>query len=182
MATFTISDFTAKLKAGGARPNLFKVSIPTLPAGVSGASFTDFSFMCKGASLPGSTMGVISIPYQGRELKVAGDREFGQLVTTVINDEGFAFRNVFEKWVNALNTHQGNVSEVEIGDRTKYTADLTVTTMTKGGADDQVVNFIDCWPSIVSNIDLNWDSTNAIQEYTVTWEYEYYTHAAANII
>ena len=179
---FQVESFMSRLKGGGARPNLFQCSISSAPSIVSSSSFNSFSFMCKGAALPASTVGTIEVPYQGRALKIAGDREFAALSTTIINDEGFEQRNALEKWMNAFSSMKNNIATVKIGDRAKYTAEMSVTTFKKDGTEDQVVNYIDCWPSTVSTIDLSWDSTNAIQEYTVTWEYEYFTHAAANVL
>ena len=40
---------------------------------------------------------------------------------------------------------------------------------------------MNCWPANMSSIDLNWDSVNTIQEFTVDWQYDYYYHGQANI-
>ena len=48
-----------------------------------------------------STVGMINVPFRGRELKVAGERTFENWVVTVINDEDFKLRTAFEKWANA---------------------------------------------------------------------------------
>ena len=76
MAILGVDDFKAKLRGGGARPNLFKVTL-NFPA-YAQADLETTSFMCKGAQLPGSTMGVIIVPFRGRQLKMAGDRTFAE--------------------------------------------------------------------------------------------------------
>ena len=56
----TISQFKSKLAGGGARPNLFEVSIPSFPAGVDAGVWNSgddaeqglFKFLCKAAALP----------------------------------------------------------------------------------------------------------------------------------
>jgi len=51
MATYrTITGFKAALSGGGARPNLFEVSIPNFPVG--GWDDIEFNFMCKAALNP----------------------------------------------------------------------------------------------------------------------------------
>ena len=42
-------------------------------------------------------------------------------------------------------------------------------------------DFYNAWPSNVSAIDLNWDSVNTIQEFTIDWQYDYYLHGQAKI-
>ena len=39
-------------------------------------------------------------------------------------------------------------------------------------------DFIDCWPSAVDAMELNYDTTGAMEEFSVTWEYNYYTSTA----
>jgi hypothetical protein len=57
-----LDSFKAKLKGGGARPNLFKVNLP-FPA-ASGGSSELASFMIKGASLPASLIAPIEVPFR----------------------------------------------------------------------------------------------------------------------
>ena len=99
MATLrTLSNFKSKLQGGGARPNLFEVSIPTslLPQQdrVRGASWSDetFQFLCKATNLPASNTASIDVPFRGRTFKVAGDRTIDNWSVTVINDEDFILR------------------------------------------------------------------------------------------
>ena len=71
----TITDFKTALQGGGARPNLFEVDIPTIPAvatqGIDWDADT-FQFLCKAAwILPASNVAPIDVPFRGRTLKVA---------------------------------------------------------------------------------------------------------------
>ena len=61
----TLSKFQSKMAGGGARPNLFEVQIPNLPAAATTSNpkadwGTDvqenFSLLCKAAQLPASTV------------------------------------------------------------------------------------------------------------------------------
>jgi len=103
MAVLGVDDFKAKLRGGGARPNLFKATI-NFPGYANGdAELT--SFLCEAAQLPGSTFGIINVPFRGRILKLAGDRTFPEWTVTIINDTDFTVRNSFERWMNGINAH-----------------------------------------------------------------------------
>ena len=115
MATLrTLSNFKSKLQGGGARPNLFEVSIPNFPAAATGstpaASWNDetFQFLCKATNLPASNTASIDVPFRGRTFKVAGDRTIDNWTVTVINDEDFILRQAFEAWMNAITKLENN--------------------------------------------------------------------------
>ena len=181
MATFNVNEFTSKFKGGGARPNLFKVRLSSLPNAVSERNgVNDFEFFCKSVSgIPASTIGAIEVPYFCRTIKFAGDREIGELTTTIINEEDMQVRNILDSWVNGLNGMINNRAGSSLGTRTEFTTSLSLHTYRKVGVEDQKWVFEKCWPSMVSSIDLNWDSTNTLQEYTVTWQYDTYKHDKA---
>ena len=82
MAILGVDDFKSKLKGGGARANLFKATI-TYP-GYAGGDVELTSFLCEAAQLPGSTLGMIEVPFRGRRLKIAGDRTFESWTVTII--------------------------------------------------------------------------------------------------
>ena len=117
----TLSKFQSKLQGGGARPNLFEVSIPNLPDAAKNSTPAatwgseeqeDFTIMCKGAQLPASTIGSIDVPFRGRILKVAGDRTIENWSITVINDENFNIRNAMEAWMNSIAKLSNNTGAV----------------------------------------------------------------------
>ena len=60
MAVLGVDDFKAKIRGGGARPNLFQATI-NFPTYAGGSDETEVaSFLCEAAQLPGSTIGTIS--------------------------------------------------------------------------------------------------------------------------
>jgi len=165
-----IDNFKAKLTGGGARPNLFKV-ICNFPAEAEGDAELA-SFLIKGAGLPASVIAPIEVPYRGRKLKVAGDRTFEPWTITVINDEGFVIRNAFERWMNSINEHINNVGLINPND---YQTDMTVQQL---GKDDSVLKTIDLkgvFPTNLSQIELNYETNDTIEEYTVELQYQYWT-------
>ena len=122
MAILGVDDFKAKLKGGGARPNLFKATL-NFPA-YAGGDVELTSFMCKGAQLPASVIEPLPIPFRGRALQVAGDRPaFEPWTVTIINDTDFAVRNSMERWMNGINGHTANTGLTNPAD---YQADMLV--------------------------------------------------------
>jgi len=174
--TFAISEFTSRLAGDGARPNLFQCSMGGLPGGGS----DNFSFMVKSAQLPGSTLGIVPLFYQGREIKFAGNRTFADWTVTVINDEDFKIRNSIEKWMNSINSHDANIRNVASGvtspNNQKYTLNATVNQYSKDGTTPiKTYTFIGMFPVDLSPIDLDWGTNDTIEEFTVTFAYQYWT-------
>ena len=169
MAILGVDDFKAKLTGGGARPNLFKATI-NFPAYAGGDSeFT--SFMVKGAGLPASVIANIDIPFRGRQLKIAGDRTFEPWTITVINDAEMRVRNSFETWMNGINEHVNNTG---LQNPTDYQADMIVEQLGKDGSVTKTYTLRGAYPTNVSQIDLSYDTNDAIEEFTVEINYQYW--------
>ena len=100
----SISDFKGQLVGGGARPNLFEVQLANIPGVTNwqGDTATAFTYLCKAAQLPASTIANVDVPFRGRIFKVAGDRTIENWSITVINDEDFKIRNAFEEWMQLI--------------------------------------------------------------------------------
>ena len=179
---FTIDTFrTTALSAGGARANLFEVVISDIDANLmSAAGVKEFTFACKAAAIPAMAVGVVEVPYFGRVVKVPGNKTFDNWSVTIINDEGFAIRNGFEKWVASMGTHIGNVqSSASSALESGLYGSAEVTHFGKTGATDilAVYNFVNIFPVSVSEIALGWDANDAVEEFTVEFAYDYWTHA-----
>jgi hypothetical protein len=177
-----ISDFKGALIGGGARPNLFEVELTTLPAGISWDS-TNFSYMCKAATLPASNIANIDIPFRGRIFKVAGDRTIDPWTVTIINDEGFKLRNAFEEWADLIAKLDNNLGAT---DPEAYMVSAKVYQLGRGSTPNSKSNsgtansvlkeyeFFNIWPSTVAAIDLSYDSTDTIEEFTVDFQVQSY--------
>ena len=189
MATKSLSQFKTQLAGGGARPNLFEVSIPSFPAAVESDTWTNeyrktFKFLCKAAQLPASTVAPITVPFRGRQLKVAGDRTFADWTVTIINDEDFVLRTAFEKWADKIS----NLFDATgVTNPTSYMTNAFVKQLGRGnknfaednkGGESAVLRtykFYDIFPTNVSAIELSYDSTNTIEEFQVEFQVQYFT-------
>lgn len=164
---FNINEMRSQLTYGGARQNLFQVQINN-PANSAGDAKT--RFMCQAAQLPGSDLGVIPVFYFGRQMKLAGDRTFAEWTVTIINDEDFLIRNAMEEWSNAINRLQRNVREIN-----RYKSTGLVTQFGKDGSKLRTYEFNGIFPTNVSPIELDWSTTDQIELFQVTFQYDYWT-------
>ena len=177
---FEINKFrTNALNNSGARANLFDVTISG--ATIAGLTASEFNFSCKGAAIPPMAVGVIEVPYFGRTVKVPGNKTFDNWTTTVINDEGFEIRNAFEKWIAAMGTHEKNVSTIgggTTGGVTSLYGSASVSQYGKDGSTTalETYSFVNIFPVNLSEIALGWDSNDAIEEFTIEFAYDYWTH------
>ena len=104
----TINKFKSEFR-GGVRANLFRCDITA--AGVGFIS-NKLEFHAKGTSIPASTIGNIDVPYQGRQLKVPGDRTFGDWTVTMFNDANMALHSSFEHWMWMIQSHGQNYQQI----------------------------------------------------------------------
>ena len=172
----TIDQFKANIAGGGARANQFRVILNT-PSGIAtGLTSATAQFMIRTASLPGQTIAEIPIQFRGRQLYLAGDREFETWTTTVINETDFGLRNGFEQWlsgINDLETSQG------VNDVSAYSTDILVTQLDRDNNALKTYTFINCWPTAVAAIDLSFDTVSEVEQLEVTWRY---THFSASSV
>jgi hypothetical protein len=179
---FNVDNFRTAMQFDGARPNLFEVVLQ-FPSFVQlGSQATSQSrFFVKTAQLPGSTIGAVTVPYFGREVKVAGNRTFQDWSVTVINDEDFTIRNAFERWHRGINGNQSNlrepgaVSTSPLAPGTSYSVDAEVYQYSKaGGTPIKKYRFVGMFPNDIAGIDLDWSSNDTIEEFSVTLSYQYW--------
>ena len=180
-STRTLEDFKSRLIGGGARPNLFECDIvfPTfaVPEGDSELGVNEITrFMCKAAQLPASNVAEIPVPFRGRVLKVAGDRTFDPWTITVVNDVDFRIRTAFEKWMNGINKHDDNSGLINPVD---YQKQAKVKQLGRASGTDSIpvlkeYEFYGVFPTNVSEIEVSYDSSDIIEEFTVTLQVQWW--------
>jgi T4-like virus tail tube protein gp19 len=172
---FNVAEFRSQMTGDGARPNLFSVSL-IFPSNVTGgaAAGQKVTFLAKAAQLPGSTIGTVPLYYFGRELKFAGNRTFADWTLQIINDEDFAIRNAIEGWMNTINSHAGNERDAGSARPSDYSVDAQVTQYGKTGNVLKTYNFVGMYPLDLAPIDLDWGSNDTIEEFSVTFAYQYW--------
>lgn len=173
MAIATISQIKAAVGVG-VRPNLFRVSFA---GGLVGTTTSDLSFLVKSAALPGSTVGLIEVPnIAGRRLKLTGDRTFADWTVTVVNDRDFTVRKQIEAYQKLFVNWEQSGGTVGTGTRNDVAlTTATVEQLNQAGTAIRTYSLKNCFVTDISTIDLSYDTTDAIEEFTVTWVYDYYT-------
>ena len=168
----TISDFKSRLSGGGARPNLFEVELAFPDAvAINNDVLQKARFLVKAAALPASTITPIDVPFRGRILKIAGDRTFETWTITVINDTDFSIRSAFEKWMNTINKMSDATGVV---DPEAYQKDATVKQLDRDGSVLRSYKFWDIFPTNISTIDLSYETTDTLEEFTVELQVQWW--------
>lgn len=153
----------------------------------------DVRFLVKGAQLPSSTITPIEVPFRGRTLKIAGDRTFDTWTVTVINDTNFNVRDAFERWMSLIAKHDSSAGTIRPG---AYQKDAIVHQLGTAGVTQpreeynetsradldyeqkiprlRSYKFFGVFPTNISPIDLSYDTTDTIEEFTVELQVQYW--------
>ena len=164
-----LSAFTTALQGGGARANQFEVNI----SGRNVLNSEHFTFMCRSAQIPAVTIGEVLVPYRGRQIYVPGDRTYDAWTITVFNDSGFTIRGALENWQNQVQDI-GSTTQASIEGMSVY-RDASVLHLGRNGEVLRTYNLFNCWPTTVDAIDLAFDTNDAIEEFGVTFRFNYMT-------
>lgn len=170
----------------GVKPNMFVIDIVWPTSALNGTSVGTndkdlVNLLCKSAALPASNLGTIEVPFRGRTVKIVGDRTFDNWTATFFNDKDMITRSYFEKWSESMNTHDGNYAPLFTpSDNDGYTCDIKVKQLeknadTSGGQVIREYTLKHAFPTSVSQIDLAYDSNDQIEEFTVEWQYSFFT-------
>jgi hypothetical protein len=166
-----INDFKAKLAGGGARANQFKVVMPFPGYAQVGGEIEDLAFLCRATSIPEMNIASINVPFRGRNIKIAGDRTIAEWGITVLNDTNFKLRNAFERWQNGIN----NMSDNEgLTNPVDYQVDAFVDHLDRNGNTVKSYTLRGAFPTIVGAIELTYDEATAIEQFDVTFQYQYF--------
>lgn len=175
-----ISTFIDQFK-GGFRPNRFLV------IGGIGSQQTVTKFHIQTASLPGSKISTIEIPYRGRVFKMPGNREYTGWDITVLDDasgsNGTQLWDDFHQWSENFNDHVTNKIDSAIAtsfgagstenDNGKGMNNWTVKQLDIDGNATKEITLVNCWPSKVGPIILSMDKNDELVTFAVTLQYQY---------
>lgn len=183
----TIDSFKSSVVSDFARPNLFQVDL-SFPSEViaNATGLSDLGkFTVRAANLPSSQMGIVEVPFRGRVLKIAGDRTFEPWTITIMNDSGFGLRSAFELWASSIQAYNENFTSAaglgDTDDATGYFADMKVHQLArdvKTGDKPKILKsykFYNIFPSAIAAIDLDYGNNDAIEEFTVEMQVQYWT-------
>mgnify|MGYP000094046489 FL=1 len=174
----SLGKFTTKF-GQGIRPNLYKVTGQFGTVTLS----DDEALLIKAAAMPSASLGVVTIPFKGREVKRAGDRTFTDWTISVLCDDANTIHEKFIAWSEGFMGLGDTSRGLNYGEWT--VAPLSVAAAASGGngpiAEDEnagkTIQLVDCWPSEVGTIDFSYDSTDAVAEFSVTIGFDHWKFA-----
>ena len=174
---FSLSTFQSALASGGARPSLFDLTVSDAPTGVTTTLFDNMKYLCRVSALPPLTISPIERQYFGRTVKIPGDMVFGDLSTTIIQTEGGNERAALETWMQEINHTGTNKMNTDHVTSNGFSGTVKLKQYGKSGSATALhtITFMDCWPSAIAEIALSYDTASDIEEFDVTWTYNYYT-------
>jgi len=169
----SIEEFKSVLQGGGVRPTMFQVEMAFPDAVVVDPTQADNegTYLIKAAQMPAASIGFVEVPFRGRKLKVSGDRTFEDWTVTVTNDVSFGLRKGFEKWSELIQNMNFALGANELND---YFATATVRQLDRDGNQLRAYKFEGIWPTEVSAIQLDFDATDTIEEFDVTFKVQYW--------
>lgn len=180
------------------RPTLFRVSIQKPPSDLFFKDYLagkegDFYFYCKGATIPASKIQPIEVGFMGRKFYEHGDREFDPWTITLYNSQDFKIRSFFEYWMHMMNQHEdnrqtqgatgkgsGHFAGFNQSDYYGYYLDLKVEQLDRRNNAIYAYNFVNAFPTELGEIQLDYTSTNTIEEFTCSLQYNYWVSVDAD--
>lgn len=169
-----ISAFKGLLGAGGARPNQFRVTL-NMPTAVGG-TLDQKSLLVTGAALPASNVNPTIVQYRGREIKLAGERIFDPWTITIVNDTGFSLHGPMMEWMNAINNVSDNTGEIVPA---RYYSQIGVEHLDRNDDPLATYTLYDAFPINISEIALNYGQNDVVEEFSVTFQYQYFDYRTA---
>lgn len=180
MAFVSIDNFRSYVP-GIARSTLFEVvvSFPNTSGAstAAGLDFTNtFKYTCKAASIPSSTFGKIEVPFMGRKIYYAGDRQYNDWNTTIIVDNDWSVYKDIYNWHMLMNDPRYNVS-TGVGrgnyNMNAYKGQAEITAFDQTGAEKLKMRLDGFFPYDMQELTMDWANTDAMTELTVVWAYDF---------
>jgi len=147
------------------RPYLFLVNVPQI------GTDTVVTAMARSTNLPGYTVGQVAIPFQGVNIKIGTTPEYQDWTVNFLCDEAHELRRLFMNW-------QAIVYDVGLGltgHSNQYKSDqVGVAQLARTGAIIAAYNMVGAWPKSVGDITIGHDQNSSIEQFDVTFAYDYY--------
>lgn len=178
-STNSISTFKEGFN-GGTRPNRFEVDLSSAFPTQTKVFKPNVKekFKIYAASLPSAELGTIQVPYRGRLLSFAGDRNYSTWTIGVYDDnnEDNLWRS-FQHWKDRLDGHVshqvgGGVPVNDFSYKTLQTT-WTINQLDLNGSVLRTITLFNCWPEQVTALNLDMTSAN-YATFTVNLVFDYY--------
>ena len=166
-----INEFKSRLQGGGARANQFKVTMAFPGYAEVGGETSDLSYLCTATSIPGQSLGTVSVPFRGRVLNLVGDRTFAPWSMTVLNDTDFKIYRAMERWMNGMNNMTDNEG---LTNPSNYQVDIKVDHLDRNGATLKTYILRGAFPTSLDDIALSASDNDSIEDFGCSFTYQYF--------
>lgn len=150
-----------------AKPNRFYVQFTGDPVNLNEADY----YFVKGAAIPGKSFGEIELNWMGYKYKIAGDPVFNDINITFYNDIPYpgmtSIREKFINWMNMISNDASNIRASHLS----YKCSIVIHQLNSAGMPAQSYTLVNAHPKDMSDIDLNMDSVDSLEEFTVSFSY-----------
>lgn len=169
----SVQDLKNAVKGGLYRNHKFRVLFNFPEFAGTADVVKQASVLGRSSKTPASTVGVIEVPFEGRNIPIPGDRSFEEFSLTILATNDFKVKNTLEIWSEAINGSETNTTTSL--DYTDFLRDVTVEMLDVNDRVVKTYTLQDAWPSLVDGIDLDRGSMDSSTEYNVTLRYLQYS-------
>jgi hypothetical protein len=159
---------------GGTRSNRFVVT-PTWPSTINVTS-ADSQFKIVSASLPAVQVNTITVPYRGRNITFAGDRQYSTWSVGIYDDNNTEnLWKAMHKWSEYMDGHYTHLVKNNDYSYQGFQTTWNIKQLGPNGDMDSPIKTIylyKCWPSVVGEINLNMGEVNFVG-FSVTLTFDY---------
>ena len=142
-------------------------------------NFPDVNYFCQAATLPGVSIGTITVPTPLKQIELSGDEvAFEELTIRFIIDENMKNWLAIYDWIIGLGfpTEEGQAKYKKLAETSELTTDATLTVLTSNMNPQINFKFQNCFPLNLSSI--AFDSGGTDVDYVtadVSFRYDVYT-------
>lgn len=145
-----------------ARPNRFRVTCSKLG---------NTQLLCKASTAPAMTVGPVDVNYQGRIIKLAGDRTYADWSVTIYGTNSYDIYRAANQWSDLINQPEANTSAIPDA----YKEDAIVEQLDRSGSPRYTWELKNVWPTEVGQLDFDWGTNDTPLEFTITLAFDYMT-------
>lgn len=149
--------------------NKFEFVAPLVEGG-SNADSAKVSMLCNSAQIPGLNIMTTDIRYYGEATERPHGITYGPLNLTFYLDNDLAPKRYFEEWMNQVYSRdKRSLNYYDI-----YTRDVEVVIYNKAEEEIDRIKFLECYPKLMSDVNLSYDSNGAAVVLSVTLVYKWW--------
>lgn len=157
---------------GGTRANRFEV-ISSFPNSVKTPNPNE-KYKIYASSLPRAELGTIQVPYRGRLLNFAGDRNYSAWAVSVYDDNNDdTLWKSFQIWKEKMDGHLSHTVHASDFSYKNLQTNWTIKQLDLNGAPIRTFVLYKCWPEQVGQLNFDMASSNQSQ-FSVTLAFDYF--------